>query len=221
MNSSALFIRVALSMEFLIPMSQFGCAAAWAGVTTAISLRDAVRNGPPDAVIVSFSRDLPSPSAWKMPLCSESTGSTRAPVRAASERISFPPQTMLSLLAIATSVPCRTAASVDASPADPTIAASTRSQGRVAASMIASSPPAVSMPVPARRSLRSASLLSSAMTAMSGRNSIAWRASVSESPPAASATISNGVSPATLACATTSSADVPIEPVEPMMEMRR
>ncbi len=55
MSSSPLFMRVALSTDILRPMFHFGWAQAWAGVAAAIASGLAVRNGPPDAVSVSFS----------------------------------------------------------------------------------------------------------------------------------------------------------------------
>ena len=82
----------------------------------------------------------PAPSAWKMALCSESTGSTVAPA-AAARRMNRPPaQTRHSLLASATVAPRFAAASVGSSPAAPLIAAITQSAGRSAASTSASRP---------------------------------------------------------------------------------
>ena len=54
-TSSALLNIVALSIEIRSPMSQFGCARAWAGVAAAIRASDQSRNGPPEAVRISRS----------------------------------------------------------------------------------------------------------------------------------------------------------------------
>ena len=88
-----------------------------------------------------------------MALCSESTGRTLMPARRASPMKSSPAQTRHSLLASAMREPARMAASVGASPAAPTIPATTMSTGRAAASSIAAAPAAASMPVPASASL--------------------------------------------------------------------
>ena len=50
MTSSPLFIIVAESTEILRPMTQFGCAQAWSGVTASSVSSAQVRNGPPEAV---------------------------------------------------------------------------------------------------------------------------------------------------------------------------
>ena len=72
---------VAESMVILGPIDQFGCLSACSSVAARIASRVQVRNGPPDAVItmrLTSSRG-PAVSAWKIALCSESTGSTFAP----------------------------------------------------------------------------------------------------------------------------------------------
>ena len=117
----------------------------------AISSRLAVRNGPPEAVstICSTAPRLPSASAWKIALCSESTGSSVAPASRTARSITSPAQTSASLLASATAPPRRIAASVDGRPAAPVIAAIVQSAGSAAAATTASAPPAVAMPVPA------------------------------------------------------------------------
>src|SRR6185437_15492508 len=90
---------------------------------------------------------------WKIALCSLSTGSKRAPWRFASAVTSAPAQTSTSLLASATMAPRRTASSVGAKPAAPTIAAIIQSAGRAAASTTAAAPAPTSMPLPASASL--------------------------------------------------------------------
>ena len=79
----------------------------------------------------------PAPSAWKIALCSESTGSTVAPVAAARRMNSAPAQTRHSLLASATVAPRSIAASVGRRPMAPAIAPITQSAGRSAASFSA------------------------------------------------------------------------------------
>ena len=97
----------------------------------------------------------PAVSAWKIALCSESTGSTVAPAAAAVRMNMAPAQTRHSLLASATVAPRLAAASVGFSPAEPLTAAITHSAGRSAASISAASPLAASIPVPDRASFSS------------------------------------------------------------------
>src|SRR3546814_16188328 len=101
---------VAESTEILAPMSQFGCATAWAGVTAAISARLKARNGPPEAVRTRRSTlcGRSWSSTWKMALCSESTGSSCEQQRFTSAVIRLPAQTRVSLLASPTKLPWRT-----------------------------------------------------------------------------------------------------------------
>ena len=66
-------------------------------------------------------------SSWNSAECSESTGITRAPVASASCITRSPPTTRLSLLASPTSIPSPSAATVGASPAEPTRPFRTRS----------------------------------------------------------------------------------------------
>ena len=68
-------------------------------------------------------------STWKIALCSESTGSKVAPLRAISPIIRAPAQTRVSLLARPTTAPRRTAARVASRPAAPTMADMTQSAG--------------------------------------------------------------------------------------------
>ena len=69
----------ALSMVILAPISQFGCDRASFTVTVLSSSMPFVRNGPPDAVIISRLTDCGcSPTRhWYMAECSESTGTIR------------------------------------------------------------------------------------------------------------------------------------------------
>ena len=170
-SSSPLFIMVAESTEIFAPITQLGCAMAWRGVTSAISTSERVRNGPPEAVRISRSTLSPrSPrNAWKIALCSESTGSSTAPLACTSSSRSLPAQTSDSLVARATMAPRRTAASVGPSPAAPTIADITHSAERSAASFSPSGPEAASIPDPASASLRGRYAAGSATTARRAR----------------------------------------------------
>ena len=182
---------VALSTEILAPIDQTGCLTAISGVAARMVARSAVRKGPPEAVntIFSISAGSLASSAWKTALCSESQGSSLAPVRAASAVTISPAQTRLSLLASARVPPRSSAASVERSPAAPTIAAMVQSTGRAAASTTASGPAAVSMPVPASASRRAPSRDESATTARRAPNCLAWAARAATSLPATSASI--------------------------------
>ena len=173
MSSSALLNMEALSMVIRWPMLQLGWVAASSGVAKAIRSSGQSRNAPPEAVIVTRSTAAASSpaSAWKMAECSLSTGRMRAPWRRAVSISRGPAATRLSLLARASVVPCSRAASPGASPAMPTIADMNHSAGRAAASMIAASPAAASMPLPESAARRSGSRAGSAVTAISAPNS--------------------------------------------------
>ena len=85
--------------------------------------------------------------AWKMALCSLSTGSSRPPRRAASSVTRAPAMTSVSLLATATVLPASSAAQAPASPAAPTMALSTTStSGSDAIAATPSSPCSSSQP---------------------------------------------------------------------------
>ena len=131
-------------------MVQVGCATACAGLACPICSSVQCRNGPPDAVRMIWRMPARcfSSKAWKMALCSESTGNRRAPASRAAVMNRSPAQTSASLLAKATAAPRRTASSVGGSPAAPTIAAITQSADMRAASQTASGPAALRMDVP-------------------------------------------------------------------------
>ena len=146
-TSSPLFIMVAESTEILRPITQVGCAQACAGVTASSDSSGAARNGPPEAVSTMRRTAFASERHWNTALCSLSTGTmVAAPSRAARMR-SGPAMTSASLLASSTRLPARAAASVDASPAAPTIAAIATSQRlSVATCSSASAPKRSSVP---------------------------------------------------------------------------
>ena len=143
-TSRPLFIIVAELMVIFWPMDQFGCFSACCERRLLDIGGAQVRNGPPEAVMMTRTvpRACPTPSAWNSALCSESTGRMQAPAFAARCMKKSPAQTRHSLLASATVAPRSTAASAGFSPAAPLTAAITQSAGRAAASMTALSPAA-------------------------------------------------------------------------------
>ena len=154
---------------------------------------------------------------WKIALCSESTGRIATPARLASAMKRSPALTRHSLFASATRAPDLTAASVGASPAAPTIAATTRSTGRAAASATASGPAAHAMPVPASAALSSEYPAVAATTA--SRAPTLRAISARRAPFALAVTASTTNAPG---CSRmTASVLVPIEPVAPRMVIRR
>src|ERR1700733_3166936 len=175
MTSSPLFIIDAESIVIFCPMLQFGCFRACASVACSISALAQVRNGPPEAVMMTrtSSSRLPEPSAWNSALCSESAGRMQAPAFAARCMKKSPAHTRHSLFASATVAPRSTAASAGFSPAAPLTAAIIQYAGRAAASMMALSPAPHSMRVPARASFNSASRPGSATAANRAPNSFA------------------------------------------------
>src|SRR5918992_3568579 len=210
-SSSPLFISVAESTVIFPPICQVGCASASSTVTESRSVRP--RNGPPLAVSTRRST-VPgrSPSSsWNRAECSESTGISWAPVASASAVTSSPPTTRLSLLASARSIPSPSAATVGPSPAEPTRAFRTRSQ-----SVSPITPPSPSGPLstdacsPAR-----AAAPGLARASLSTPKRPACSSSSSQLEPAARPAISS--SPLR---STTSSACVPIDPVDPTMRTR-
>ena len=125
--SNPLFISVEESMVTFSPMCQLGCASACALVTLSSCSLLKVRKGPPEAVSSIFSI-LFSPSPfrhWKMAECSESTGRTAVLCFSASEVISSPATTSVSLFARAIALPALIASMVGFRPEKPTIAVST------------------------------------------------------------------------------------------------
>lgn len=76
MISKPLFIMVAESMVILLPIFQFGWFSACSTVTYSKASLVWFLNGPPDAVKVICFMCLVcvGSRAWKMALCSESTG---------------------------------------------------------------------------------------------------------------------------------------------------
>ena len=141
--SSPLFIMVAQSTRDLgahRPVRMRAPPArAW---RRASRPRVQARNGPPDAVRISCSTRLgrcrPAPGRSRCARNRPAGGWRRAGAPRAMNRA--PAQTRHSLLASATMAPRRTAASVGASPAAPTMPAITHSAGRAAASTTASAP---------------------------------------------------------------------------------
>src|SRR5919112_3397222 len=211
-SSRPLFIRVAESIVILPPMSQVGGASASSTVTASRSVRP--RKGPPLAVSTSRST-VPgcSPaSSWNSAECSESTGISWAPVASASAVTSSPPTTRLSLLASARSMPSPSVATVGPSPAEPTSALRPRSQSAsVITSTRPSAPPSTVACSPARAA---ASGSASAIRSTPKRRDCS--SSSSQLDAAARPTTS---SPSLRS--TTSSAWVPIEPVDPTMTILR
>ncbi|CAH0327639.1 hypothetical protein SRABI128_06306 [Microbacterium sp. Bi128] len=196
MTSRPLFTRVAELVVTTRPMSHVGCASAWAGVTSASSARERPRNGPPDAVSTSRRTSCGSPerSACAIAECSESTG-TICP--GAARRVTRSPPTINdSLLASASVRPSSSAASVGPSPTEPVMPLSTTSASTSRTSCSASVAPRAIASTP---------------------NSAACASTPARSRPAASPTTSNRSGVARM----TSSAWVPIEPVEPRMRTRR
>src|SRR3954470_7612965 len=214
-SSRPLFISVAESIVILPPIVQVGCLRASSTVTCSRSRRP--RNGPPLAVMISLSTTPGgSPvSRWCSAVCSESIGTSCAPVASASAVTSSPPTTSDSLFASATSMPSVSATIVGPRPAEPTIALSTRSAPDSATSCTRpSDPPSTSPPVHA--SAARAAALRSPSAIRGTPCARACLTSVSGSAPPGSPHRSNR-SPAR---ATTSSACVPIDPVEPRMRSR-
>ena len=142
-------MSVAESMVILSPIDQLGCFKARAGVTAASSPAGTVRSGPPDAVRRSrrtWAWSCPT-SAWKMALCSESTGRMVTPFAAARRMSTSPASTIDSLLASPMPLPASTAAAVERRPAPPEMAARTRSTSEsVARATTPASPSSTSGP---------------------------------------------------------------------------
>src|SRR3954447_23913823 len=217
MTSRPLFMSVAESMVIFPPMAHVGCASASSTVTPARSSRRRPRNGPPEAVIVMRS-SAPGGMArrrWCSAVCSESIGSSRAPVASASWVTSSPPTTSDSLLASARSMPSPSAAIVGPRPADPTRALRTRSASDSMTSRTSPSGPASTSPSVHASAARAAA--SGSARAMRRTPSSRARAtSGSHARPADRPTTSRSS-----VRATTSSAWVPMDPVAPRRSRRR
>ena len=140
-TSNPLFIIEAESMVIFAPILQLGCLSACSFVTFSSCAMSQVRNGPPDAVSISFSTLLPiSPARhWNIAECSESTGRMGVLCLFASSFMSSPATTIVSLLARAISFPAFMASIVGRRPENPTIAVTTTSiSGSFTTSHIAS-----------------------------------------------------------------------------------
>ena len=139
-----------------------------------------------------------------------------APVASASAITSSPPTTRLSLLASARSMPSPSAATVGPSPAEPTSALSTRSQSLAVISSTRPSAPASTSPSVHASEARAAASLVGERDARRRRSARACSSSGSQLEPAASPTTSSSS-----LRSTTSSACVPIEPVDPTITILR
>lgn len=140
MTSSPLLTSVAEFVVMTRPIEKLGCARACSGVTSASSARDRPRNGPPLAVTTSrrTSSAVPPRRHWAIAECSLSTGTIWP--GAASALTSGPPMMSDSLLASASVVPARSAASVGSRPMAPVMPLTTTSASRAASVVLASGP---------------------------------------------------------------------------------
>lgn len=152
-----------------------------------------------------------APRTWNRALCSESSGSSRAPTSTARAITAAPAQTRLSLLASAIVRPGWSAAKVASSPAAPEIALTTISAGRSTASSTAERPAPHAMSVPDSACFSAAPPAASASAAKDAPVSIAVRASACASRPPTTVAIArrSGFS------ATMSRTERPTEPVAP------
>src|SRR5262245_29509188 len=197
------------------PMFQVGWARASLTDALVSSSRVHPRNGPPDAVMITrFRSSRRSPRRhWARAECSESTGISRSGSPLTRSMISSPPTTSDSLLARASIFPDCKVARDGPSPMPPTMAFSTMSasDSRASVSMAwgpDSSSTSRTAPIFA---FSWAAACSSAIATRGGRNSRTCPTSSSWLVPAPRPTTRNrsGLR------RTTSSAWVPIEPVEP------
>ena len=148
-SSSPLFAIVAESTVTFGPIAQFGFFSASHGRARAISSKVASRKTPPEAVRMmrSTCRRGSEPMHWKTALCSLSTGRIFTPRSRAAAMTNLPASTRISLLATATSLRERIAASVGRSPRVPTTAETTRfASGVSATSQSPSSPEKMRVP---------------------------------------------------------------------------
>ena len=121
--SSPLFIIVAESMVIFAPIDQFGCLRACSAVTSLSSSAFLPKNGPPDAVRISFFICFLSGQPcmdWNIAECSLSTGSISTRRSFARLITVSPPATSVSLFARAIRLPASIALTVGNSPAIPT-----------------------------------------------------------------------------------------------------
>ena len=207
-------MSVAESIVIFPPMSHVGWASASSRVTASSSVRP--RKGPPLAVRTSLSI-VPGRSleiSCCSAECSESTGSSWAPVASASAVTSSPPTTRLSLLASARSMPSPSVATVGPRPAEPTSAFRTRSHSVSVISSTSPSGPARISRSECSPARAAASGSASAMRVTPCRRACSSRSSQLE---AAARPTSSRSSQRSI----TSSACVPIEPVEPTMRILR
>ena len=164
MNSRPLFMSVAESTEILRPITQFGCAQASSGVTARERARSVSRNGPPDAVSrmrlhagrrnAGHARRAADTGTPRCARCRWAAACARAARTVCMS--SGPAMTSDSLLASSRRLPARAAASVERSPAAPTMAAMTLStSGSAAISSSASAPASTRVRAPRARSCSS------------------------------------------------------------------
>ena len=223
-TSSALFIMVAESTEILRPMTQFGWAQAWSGVTSVSVAGARPRNGPPEAVRTMWSTrscqvERSSGRHWKIAECSLSIGSRVAPPALTAFMKNAPPTTSASLLARSSRLPEWAAARQGARPAAPTMAAITVSTSSCPASSHRAPAPcrtSAATPASARRRASEAAPSAVATTTWRGRNFRQIANSSSSRYWAVRPTTSkrSGCRPRT------SSVAMPTEPVAPRMQTR-
>src|SRR6478609_4423629 len=217
MTSRPLFMRVEESTVILGPMLHVGWARASATVTWARSSAVRPRNGPPLAVSSSRStRFLLSVARrhWWMAPCSLSTGTSSAPGVRRARCTTGPAAMSDSLLASARRRPASRVARVTDRPANPTTPLTTTSAS-VARLAMASGPPRTSHS--GRASATTAAAASSATATTLGRCVRAWAMSTSGLRPVAPRAVSSKRS---ASASSTSSAWVPIEPVDPASATR-
>ena len=170
--SKPLFIIDAESIVIFAPILQLGWLSACSTVTSFNSSYVLPKNGPPEAVKISFLSALLSGAPcrhWKIAECSLSTGKSFTPLRLTASVTKSPPATSVSLLARAMSFFASIAAMVGFKPTMPTTELSTsEALGITAASIKPSIPPSTLVPVSLTLSLSSAALSSLKSTASSG-----------------------------------------------------
>ena len=210
------------SMVIFGPIDQVGWASASSTVTSASSAFDRPRNGPPEAVsTMRLTQSPPSPPGccarrlWCTAQCSLSTGtSSPAPGCARTRRTTGPAAMSDSLLASARRVPDPSAARVTPRPAKPTTPFTHTSPGdgdrrqRVGAGHAPRCPPA-----PASRSVGGQRVVGDGDDRRAAPAAPARRAGRPTTRRPSAATVNRSGS-----AAMTSSACVPIDPVDPAIE---